>query len=397
LGSPRPRPVASTLGAGFVKVLLFSNLYPCESEPLHGSFVRERTERLAQRMGFDYQVLRPCPRLISPLGKMRKKASWREDYLGRTIHHVRYPHVPVIGWTKQDERMVRGVRNTFRSIVSEFAPDLVDAHYLYPDALAAIRLSREVSLPCVATARGTDVNVLALERRIQKRFVSGLQQATAVAAVSPALAGILERELGLVGVHVTPNGVDLEQFRPATNGEPPKERIVSVGRLVPGKAIDYLVEALALEPKLPRLELIGSGPEEGRLRKLAAKRGVADRVLFHGSLAREELAAELSLGGIFAFPSRREGWPNAVLEALACGLPVCASATGGIPDILGRCGYLIPLEAGPDEWARTLWTLQRAYANDPAKISSMARQRAEKFSWESSLDLSVAFFEEALR
>ena len=379
-----------------VKVLLFTNLYPCAAEPLHGSFVRERTERLAERMGFDYEVLRPSPRLAGPLGKWTRKQRWTEQWEGRRVHHVRYPHVPVIGWTQQDRRLVAGVRGAFGDIVSALGPDLVDAHYLYPDALAAISLSREVSIPCVATARGTDVNVLALEPRIQSRFISGLQQAAGVAAVSPALAGILERELGLVDVHVTPNGVDLDDFRPAPEGQPLVDRLISVGRLVPGKALDYLIEALALEPRLPRLELIGSGPEEARLRKLARQRHVEDRVLFHGSLTRRELAAELAKGGIFAFPSRREGWPNAVLEALACGLPVCASATGGIPDILGKCGHLVPLHEGPDEWARTLWQLHRLQAEDPQRLSALARARAERFSWDISLDLCEAFFEEAL-
>ncbi len=380
-----------------MKVLLFTNLYPCAREPLHGSFVRERTERLAQRMGFEYEVLRPCTRLPGPVGWMVRPSHRREEYRGRVVHHVAYAHVPVLGWASQDLRMKAGLGKAFRRIRAEFSPDVVDAQYLYPDALAAIALSREAAVPCLATARGTDVNVLALEPRLRSRIVAGLSLAHGLAAVSPALAGILERELGLENVHVTPNGVDLERFRPSYDGEPELQRLISVGRLVPGKAFHYLIEALALEPALPRLELIGSGPLRKELEKLAQKLGVQDRVVFHGSLARETLAQELSRGGVFAFPSRREGWPNAVLEALASGLPVCASATGGIPDILGRCGDLMPLEAAPDEWAGTLRTLCRAYADDPRSLQALARERAAKFSWDASLDLCQAFYEESLR
>ena len=380
-----------------MKVLLFTNLYPCQRQPLHGTFVRERTERLAQRMGFDYEVLRPYPRVLGHLGRLLPSSPRREDYQGRVINHVGYPHLPITGWLRQDQRMADGLHRAFGDVLAFFSPDLVDAQYLYPDALAAIQLSRQVGLPCIATARGTDVNVLAMEPRLKERFVSGLQQATAVAAVSPALAGILEREFGLACVHVTPNGVDLDLFAPSTGERPLAQRLISVGRLVPGKAFDLLVEALALESELPPLELIGSGPEKSRLMKLARRRGVQQRLHLRGSLSREELARELSRGGVFAFPSRREGWPNAVLEALACGLPVCASSVGGIPDIVGSCGSLMPLEADALEWARTLRTLCRAYAEEGPKLQNLARHRSEAFSWDQSLGATEAFYEEALR
>jgi hypothetical protein len=110
-----------------------------------------------------------------------------------------------------------------------------------------------------------------------------------------------------------------------------------------------------------------------------------------------DLARELFDSRILEKWSREHDSGSVPREELASGRPVCASAIGGIPDILGRCGYRVALEVGPIKWARTLRTLCRAYAEDVGKLPAPVWERAERFSWEQSLDHTRAFYEEALR
>ncbi|MEZ5989676.1 MAG: glycosyltransferase [Planctomycetota bacterium] len=368
-----------------MRVLLFSNLWPCHDQPLHGSFVQERTERLAARLGFDYVVLRPEARRPALLGG-RPAAPREERVAGRRVHCVPYVHWPRLGVPRQAARVREAARGPFQRILAELAPDLVDAQYLWPDAVAAAALAREAGLPCIATARGTDGNVLARDPRIAAQLRAALDDVAAVAAVSPELCAslgtLLDRE-----VTWTPNGVDLERYAPAA--APPLRRVVSVGRLVAGKGHERLVRALAKDPGLPPLHLIGDGPERGTLEWTARRLGVADRLVLHGTLDRDEVAAELAHGGVFAFPSHREGWPNAVLEAMASGLPVVASAVGGLPEMVAGAG--VPAARGP----------QQPVGRGPARGPGPARARAggpagrgpgpaTELGWEPALDRLAA-------
>ena len=147
-------------------------------------------------------------------------------------------------------------------------------------------------------------------------------------------------------------GIDTEHFRPLKE-EKPIPTIISVGRLVHRKGQDRLVEALPLiKAAVPNVQLIfvGEGPHRGELDRLIEKHGVSDQVKFFGRVAYEDLPKVLSLGDVFAMPSRSrlfglevEGLGIVYLEASACGLPVIAGASGGAPDavIEGETGYVV--------------------------------------------------------
>jgi len=155
--------------------------------------------------------------------------------------------------------------------------------------------------------------------------------------------------------------------------------IGAVGRLVPVKGLAFLVEAFAeIAPSHPSLSLhlIGDGPLRGELETLAAGRGVGGRVRFHGE--QDEPRRFLPAFDIFVLPSLSEGLPNALLEAMACGLPCVASKVGGIPEIGPDAGveYVAPGDARA--LARAIDALVRdagRRARDGAAAARTARTR----------------------
>lgn len=188
-------------------------------------------------------------------------------------------------------------------------------------------------------------------------------------AVSEAVRRDVLRTLGLPdsAVRTLHNGVDLDEFRPLPAADrravrlrlgadvPPDAPLsVCVARLVKAKNQALLIQAAAeLRADVPdaRHVLVGAGPDEARLRALAGELGVADRVIFLGR--RDDVPALLAAADVAVLPSLREGFSNAVLEALACGVPVLASDVGGNAEVLdpGVNGYLcrVAPKGAPDE------------------------------------------------
>jgi glycosyltransferase involved in cell wall biosynthesis len=121
-------------------------------------------------------------------------------------------------------------------------------------------------------------------------------------------------------------------------------KAVTVGRLVPWKQVDGLIEALREIPELG-LVVVGDGPERPRLERIAQELGVSGRVYFAGQRSKRETLSLMAACDLFVLNSTYEGLPHTVLEAMALGLPVIATAVGGTPEVVrdGETGLLVPL------------------------------------------------------
>lgn len=182
---------------------------------------------------------------------------------------------------------------------------------------------------------------------------------------------------------VVPHGVDLRRFcaRPPRPGR--VLQLLAVGRLVPKKGFDVLLEALALAGPGIELGIVGAGPEERRLRRLVAARGLAGRARLEGPLDHRDLPARYAAADAVVVPSvvdaggDRDGLPNVVLEAMATSRPVVGSRVAAIPSAVvpGRSGWLVP----PGD-ARGLAALLGALRERPEEIAALgrgARRRVE--------------------
>ena len=387
-------------------LLTFTNLFPSSVMPTHGIFVYERMRRVAAEMpDFEWQVVAPVPSVLWPL----RNATYRrwarvplhERFHGVEVHHPRFRHWPGLSVRRQADAVARGAMEVVRAL-TKGRPAVIDAHYVWPDGVAASKIADALSLPFVVTARGTDVNVLAEDPTIAARIQAMGSKASRLFAVSRALADRFATAAKLPAdrVQVARNGVDMERFRPgdrraarAALGLPMDARLVlGVGRLVSNKGFHLAADCLRDLPSDVMLVLVGEGPDQARIAAIGG-----DRVRFLGGLPPDQVAQACRACDVLTLPSEREGWPNVVTEALASGLRVVATTVGGIPEILGNAslgdgtlGRLVPWN---DRGA-----LLRALASTLAETADPMRVRsyAEQFGWAPPVAQLVDCFRAAL-
>ena len=355
--------------------------------PAPGPSVAAR--RVAAACGARWSVVAPVPEVIWPLrrGIYRQwhQVPLQETWGGVMVHHPRFRHWPGLSQNRQADAVWAGSR----AVVAELlrgGDAVLDAHYLWPDGVAAAKLAAEFAVPFTLTARGTDANVLLQDARLAPRIAAAARSAAQCFAVSTVLSQRFAAAVGLQdsAVVTVRNGVDLERFQPGDRaaarrqlGLPAASRLVlGVGRLVPGKGFDVAALAVArLADAI--LVLVGDGPERSKLLALGG-----DRIRCLGSLPPDQVALAYQAANAFVLPSHREGWPNVVTEALASGLPVVATPVGGIPQILGgdeplpQLGQLVPI----GDVAGFAAALQRVL--DGPDACADIRRFAERYGWQ---------------
>ncbi|HNR76893.1 MAG TPA: glycosyltransferase, partial [Parvularculaceae bacterium] len=314
-----------------MRLLTFTTLYPNAAMPAHGVFVENRLAAWRRRTGGEARVIAPVPWFPSAAPLFGRYARFAaapaaEERHGIAIRHPRYVLPPKIGMNYAPIALARVFERAARALLAEGDQfDLVDAHYLYPDGVAAVRAARALGKPVVLTARGSDVTQLAGFPRQRAMILDAVFKADAVIAVAKAL----KDDLIAIGapaekIEVMRNGVDLEKFRPLDRAAIRKRMalngrvIASVGALIDRKGHDIAIRAIA---KLSDATLLiaGEGPERRRLEALAEAEGVADRVQFFGAVEHERLVDIYNAADALMLASSREGWPNVLLEAMACG------------------------------------------------------------------------------
>ena len=210
-------------------------------------------------------------------------APHNEERHGIPIVHPRFLRLPKIGMTTAPFTLASAAIGAARRIITSYDFDVIDAHYFYPDGVAAIMLGRALGKPVVITARGTDINLIPRYALPRRMILSASRRCDAIITVCTALKDALI-SLGADGskIAVLRNGVDLDLFHPEDRATAQSSfgvtrfALASVGHLVERKGHDLVIGAL---PALPDTELFiaGAGPEASRLQALARKLGVSDQ------------------------------------------------------------------------------------------------------------------------
>lgn len=353
-----------------LRILTFTALYPNKVNPLQGIFIHQRVKHLARRPGNSVEVIAPIPYFPPwlPLSRWQKfsQIPREEEIDGIRIHHPRYLLLPGISMPAHGLLMYMGTMALARRLHREKPFHCIDAHFLYPDGFAAVRLGRKLGPPVVVSARGTDINLYPSFRLIRPMLRWTLTNAAGVIAVSADLKnkmialGVPESK-----IQVIPNGVDAERFGPLDARSARKQLglpeeapiVVSVGSLIEPKGHHLLIAAVAkLSERFPKLRLyvIGEGVYRTELEELVREKKLQDRVLLPGSRPNEELSLWFGAANLSCLVSSREGWPNVISESLACGTPVLATRVGGIPEIIRSAELGIFVERDADSIAAGL-------------------------------------------
>jgi len=294
----------------------------------------------------DVRVVVPVPWTERLMVESRKGRSPRElELSGLPIYYPTFWFPPKILGTHYGSFYLKSMRRTMDRILKEFTPHAVFATWAHPDGWAAVKIARELGVPVLIKVIGSDVLVLGRENRRRSYVAQALQQADGVLAVSHDLA----EHVALLGVdprkiHVVSEGTDTNLFRPgdqasargrlglATSGR----MLLFVGNLLFSKGAGLVIEACGLLRDQGvdfTCYLVGRGRDDQRLRQLAARLGLDNRVIFAGGCSQDRLADWYQATDVMTLPSYSEGIPNVLREAMCCGKPFVATRVGGIPEI----------------------------------------------------------------
>ncbi len=363
------------------RVLMLATTLPAEAGDGTPEFVLD----VAQHMDADVTIVAPRVRGCSLRQEMRGVEIRRFRYGPRFAEGLadeailpalrRNPFLAL-----QAPGLIIGLALAARRAYRDLHPDVVHAHWIIPSGLIGAVLTRHNPQSLLVTAHGADAYALndPLSRRL-KRFV--LRRSGRVHAVSSDIA---ERLAAIEPSHeaeVQPIGVDVGLVAEATRDRFPNGRVLFVGRLAEKKGVDDLLRAVAkldgTADQIQGLDVVGDGPMRSELEGLARSLGVDELVRFHGAKRRAEVLEFYRHAEVVVVPSKtasdgdRDGTPVVVMEAIAAGVPIVATAVGGIAELLRD--------------QRTAWVVGEAdVAALAASLSAAVRDRqtAQRFASE---------------
>lgn len=346
----------------YPRILSLSSCFPNPSEPAKGVFVQARLAAMARLAEI---------KVVAPVGVFDYSAP-RNRWIGSRhiptlrmdgnleILHPRWIYPPGGAWVNAG-LMALELLPAIHTLRRHWPFDLIDAHFAFPDGIAAAVLAGRLGCPFTITLRGNETRHGACGAA-RKSMVWALSRAAAVVTVSGRL-----RDFAItLGAHpdkvkVIPNGVDAAKFHlmdreplRAMLGWPPGSLVIlSAGYLIERKGHHRIVRALKQlrERGFPaELAIAGAPGREGlfesHLRGLVSSLGLEGKVHFLGEVTPARMAELMAAADVFCLASSREGWPNVVHEASACGAPVVATDVGGVPDMLPSedYGFVVPVQ-----------------------------------------------------
>jgi len=370
------------------RILSFGSTFPSSVHPIHGVFVKERIKNTDLLEGCDVKVVSPVP-YFPPIKQFGRWYSFSqipffEKIDGLEVVRPRYFLLPKIGALFHPHSMAVSTFRTISKIQKSFDFDLIDAHFVYPDGVAAALCAKKFNKPLVITGRGEDILRFPGLPVVGEQIRWALKQANALVALSKEISeamivnGAQENKITII-----PNGVDCDKYEPINNKEARKKLelpidrpiILSVGYRLERKGFHLLIDAVPeIKKQFPDILIVIVGGEArwGEdytpvIKNRIKKNNIRDHVILAGPRPPEELSLWYSASDIFTLMTSREGSPNVVMEALSCGLPVVAPPVGGIPEILSdsNLGILLKertaksaangvMEALSKKWDRTL-------------------------------------------
>ncbi|MGE4620071.1 MAG: N-acetyl-alpha-D-glucosaminyl L-malate synthase BshA [Planctomycetota bacterium] len=299
--------------------------------------------------------------------------------------------------------------NELLQVVEREGVEIIHAHYAIPHSLAAVlarSMQRDGNVKVVTTLHGTDITLVGADPSYAGITRWAIEESDRVTVVSDWLGEATRQELSpCQDLYTIPNAVDPEVFSPdranadlrARFSSPGELLVVHVSNFRPVKRVTDVVAAFAQGAKdIPaRLLMIGHGPDLGHSQEEARRLGVEDRISWLGPI--DDTAALLASSDLFLLPSESESFGLAALEAMASGLPVVSTLSGGIPTVVqsGESGLLAPV-GDVDQLAEHLRTLLQ---DQPLRqrFSATARQLAvDQFGWDRVIESYEKNYEELL-
>jgi glycosyltransferase involved in cell wall biosynthesis len=379
-----------------LRVLTLSTLFPDATRPNFGVFVEQQTLGLAARGDVELRVVAPIGVPPWPLGAMShyrgfRSVPEREVWKGLDVRRPRFATIPGTGARFHVAALTRRLIPLLEEVRRDFAFDVIDAEFFFPDGPAAVALGAHFGVPVSIKARGADIH--------HWGHAAGTAAAVRGAGLTAdgllAVSGAMKADMVAIGmpaerIRVHRTGVDLARFAPRERAAAKAAYgvtgplIVSLGALIPRKGHDVVIDAVVAIPGATLL-IAGEGPARAALEARIAAGGLADRVRLLGSIPHDALPGLLAAADVMALASASEGLANAWVEALACGTPIVITDAGGAAEVVTEPGFGRIVGRDPQGFAGAI----RALLTDPPAQADV-RRGAERFTWEAN---SAALFE----
>lgn len=383
-----------------MRVVFLAHSYPRHPGDAAGSFLL-RLARALGDLGVAVHVVAPsAPGLAAadvidgiPVSRYRYAPRAHETlaYTGTMADAVRG------GWPSRFALggLLAAAAAATRHATRAWRADVVHAHWWFPGGVSAALPGAAAGRPLVLTMHGSDVRLARGLMPARLAYARVARRAARVTAVSRWLCAQATEMAPDVACAVAPMPVAAELFAPPPD-DAPRDGVLFVGRLTKQKGVATLLHALAAQSAAPRLTLVGSGPEEVALRRLAAELGVGDRVRWVPAQPQAALADFYRRAAVVAMPSHEEGLGLVAVEAALCETPVVGFASGGLPDVVqdGVTGLLVP-PGDPAALGSALATL----LHNPPRVRAMghrARAAAAPFTPTVAARRYLATYESAL-
>lgn len=400
-----------------IKILVISHMYPNKSSPNQGIFIHNQIKKLLEE-GYQIKVISPIPFAPKFLWfnvkwKNYGMLPFHDRVDGVDVHYPRYLNIPgKISHIFSTYSMCFPIKTDIDSVIRSFNPNIIHAHTATPDGYFGLRLKNKYNLPLICSLRGSDINsypyVNKLTYRLTKEVITKADQ---ILSVSDALR-ISAEEIAKPDrqIEVVYNGCEIanpvsdnitsDKLRTQLGISKSEVAILFVGRIEKDKGIYELLDAFStLKSKGHNLHLIllGNCVESDVKSKISSLTALKNKIHVIGEQPHREVFNWLKSADLFVLPSYHEGLPNAILEAMSCGLPVVSTKIGGIPEIVedGNTGILV----NPKDSDALANAIDYLIKNDELarKMGKTGRDKVEqKFSWQQNAREIVQIYNKVL-
>ena len=334
-----------------------------------------------------------------PLGKrgFLKKGRFRSDMnVVDGVEHFFVRHLSLSNYGVggfNTRCAIAAIARQYDRLLADFVPDIIHAHTIGFDSDIAAWFKSRLHVPLVVTTHGSDTSVPYEKGQIDW-LLEKANVADHVVAVSSVLAGKLKSCGTKTPVSAILNGFCVQSLHPEEERTPCS--LIQVGHLIAQKHFDTTMQAFALLKEAcpdARLIIVGHGPEQTNLERMAEKLGVSKSVRFTGQLPNEAVLVEMARAQFFCMPSVREGFGIVYLEAMASGCVTIGTEGEGIADVIehGKNGFLVPADnpkaiADVVEWCFT-------NPQEAVVIAQCGKQKAMALTWEDNAKKYLELFQ----